>query len=248
MTFLIIFIGSLLVELKSSVFKKKSENTSVYLMMLIVSLFSLLIFSISLFIKWEVRFDKDSILLILIRTCFECFHIFLWVQVIKNCDRSTSSIIWILTLPLLLIVDLVLWYQISNYWILWILIICVSLVLFNIKWKTLNLKWLRYLLILAINAVITISLYKELITNYDNSFELIQIFTYIWLIIFLSLLIFIKRKEEKLSLNILKDKILLLSIIWYNMWWVLISYSYTLVTASEATSFKRVASMISGVF
>lgn len=214
-------------------------------MWILVSVFSLVIAVFFLAIKWEFNFDSSSIWILFLRFIFESLQTYLTLKAIVSTDRSTFNIIKILTLPLLIVVDIILGYNIAMTSIVWMWIIVASFLYFNLKEHTLNLKGSFFVFASTFNALITISLCKELITNYNNSFEVVQIIWAAWSIIFLAWLLLWKR--EKVEWKILKDKMVLWGLICYWIWTLLASYWYTLMNASEATTILRIWAMFSGL-
>lgn len=172
------------------------------------------------------------------RIVLEILQIYFTILAIKHSDRSTFSILRIVTIPLLLIADIALGYQFSIYSYIWIWIILLSFLIFNINIKTINFKWWKYILFTAINAVFTLSLFKYSIDHYWNSFELdqaIMVFS-----IFLFFLIYNYKENKSCALKlIIKEKQFILQ--WLTIWVAtsLIAYSYLYLNASEATAVKR---------
>lgn len=245
-------IWTLFWEIKSSISKKKSKKHHFLKVWTISSFFWMLVFLIILIYKYyftdlTLYINPESIPLLFIRLVFEILQSYFTVLAIKKCDRSTFSIMRILTIPLLIIADIILWYQFTNYSLIWILIILLSFFAFNLKSKTINFKWIQYVLFTAINAVFTISIFKYSISHYWNSVEIDQFFINLWVLIFFFTYNYKINKDFAIGL-ILKEKQFILQwlVIWISS--LLISYSYLYLNASEAVTVKRWGEMLWAIF
>jgi len=182
--------------------------------------------------------NPESIPLLWIRLILEILQSYFTIIAIKHCDRSTFSFIRILTIPLLVIVDIILWYQFTTYSLIWIWIILFSFLVFNIKLKTINFTWWYFVLFTSVNAVFTLSLFKYSISYYWNSLEIDQFIMLLWIFIFFIIYNYKKHKSCALKL-IVEEKIFLLQ--WLTIWILslLIGYSYLYLNASEARAITR---------
>jgi hypothetical protein len=230
-------------ELNNSLLKEKSKKYHYVTVWVIMSCFSLLVF-VSMWLykyySWDLEliFNSASIPLLFVRLIFEILQSYFTLIAIKQCDRSTFSILRVLTIPLLVIADILLWYQFTAYSLIWIWIILFSFIWFNTKHKTINWKWWYFALFTAINAVITLSLFKYSITNYWNSLEIDQWIMALWTVIFF--IWYNLRKEKKIGLYLLKkEKIFWIQWILMAITSIVLSYSYLYLNASEATAVKR---------
>lgn len=230
-------------EINNSITKNKSKKHHYLKLWVITTLFWSLIFIISAIYKYiftniELYFNPESIPLLTIRLFLEILQSYITIVAIKNCDRSTFSIIRILTIPLLVIADIILWYNFSYFSIIWISIILLSFILFNLNLKTIDFKWWYYALFTAVNAVLTISLFKYSITNYWNSIEIDQFIMLFWILCFFIIYNYKKNKSCAVKL-ITQEKSFIIQ--WIAIWLasLTISYSYLYLNASEATAIKR---------
>ncbi|USN59228.1 MAG: hypothetical protein H6767_04010 [Candidatus Peribacteria bacterium] len=110
--------------------------------------------------------NPESIGLLTIRMFLEVLQAHVSFQALKCSDRSTFSVIRILTIPLMVMVDISLGYSFTYFSLLGIGVIVVSFLFFNTKNKTLDFTGWYYVLFTAVNAVITISLFKYSITHF----------------------------------------------------------------------------------
>jgi len=193
------------------------------------------IIKVCLFNK-QIYINQDSFLLLAIRVVSEILQSYFTILAIKNADRSTFSFIRTLTIPLLLIIDLIIGYKFSFISIigLWILIISFFII-FLLKNK-INFKWWKYVLFTAINWAFTISLFKYSITFYWNSVEFDQIVVFSSVMFFY--LYYLLKYKYKIP-NIFKDKLFLFQGISMGVAMVLISFSYLFLNSSIATAIKR---------
>lgn len=230
-------------EINSSITKHKSKKHHFLKIWVISTFFWMLVFLLSWIYKYyftdiDLYLNPESIPLLWTRLFLEILQSYFTILAIKHCDRSTFSIIRILTIPLLVIADIILWYTFTTYSLIWIWIILFSFIGFNTKIKTIDFTWWYFVLFTAINAVFTISLYKYSITEYWNSVEIDQFIMLLWILIFFVLYNYKNHKCCALNL-ITKEKQFLLQ--WLTIWisTLLISYSYLYLNASEATAVKR---------
>lgn len=236
-------IGTFFEELNNSLLKEKSKKYHYITVGVIMSSFSVLVFLLMWFYKiyvWNIElfFNTASIPLLIIRIILEIVQSYVTLIAIKHCDRSTFSILRVLTIPLLLIVDILLWYQFTNYSLMWIWIILLSFIVFNTNHKTINWKWWYFALFTAINSVITLSLFKYSLTHYWNSVEIDQWIMALWIVIFF--IGYNYKKEKKIWFYLLKkEKIFWVQWILMALTSLILSYSYVYLNASEATAVKR---------
>ena len=230
-------------ELNNSLLKEKSKKYHYVTVWVIMSCFSLLVFIVMWLYKTysvdlELIFNTASIPLLIVRLIFEVLQSYFTLLAIKQCDRSTFSILRVLTIPLLVIADVVLWYQFTSYSLIWIGIILFSFIWFNTNHRTINWKGWYFALFTAINSVITLSLFKYSITHYGNSLEIDQWIMALWTVIFF--IWYNLKKERKIGLYLLKkEKIFWIQWILMALTSIILSYSYLYLNASEATAVKR---------
>lgn len=230
-------------EINNSITKHKSQKHHFLMLWVITSFFGMVIFICFWIYKYyfteiSINFNPKSIPLLLIRLLFEILQSYFTMLAIQKADRTTFSTIRILTIPLLIISDIILWYHFTIYSLIWMWIILLSFILFNLKSKTINFKWWELVLFTAVNAVITISIYKYSITHFWNSVEVDQFFIFLWLLSFFIIYNYKKNKSCALKL-ILKEKQFILQ--WLAIWFasLILSYSYLYLNSSEATMIKR---------
>jgi drug/metabolite transporter (DMT)-like permease len=154
-------------------------------------------------VKWEFNFSPASLPTLGVRALIEIILTYIALKATALADRSTFGFVRVVTMPLLLIVDFLLGYKISNWQLAGIGIIIFSLFLiFLLHGIKRQGVWLS--LLTAVMAVATISLYKYNITHY-NSVAAEQTIIYLVLLAFLIGMAFLKAKENPFAF--LKQKI-----------------------------------------
>lgn len=203
----------------------------------------LVVFIVITLVKGSFVFSLDSLPLFAVLMVLEVAQIYSTLHAIVEADRTTNGFLVILTLPLLLVVDYVLGYQISTSALYGIGVIVLGLIFLFIN-HGLSRNGIGYVLFSAFNAVATISLYKYMITHY-NSVEGQGIVTCIILLIYLFIMARWKSKQNPF-LYMFKKEFLVQSIP-RGVSGVLISFSYLFGPAAVITSGKRGALVLLSV-
>ncbi len=228
-------------EISNSITKRQSKKYDIFQLWLVISFFALIFYIAYALIKVvvfgkNIYVNPDSFLFLWIRLILEILQSYFTVVAIKKVDRSTYSMLRILTIPGLLIIDFLLWYSFSFYSILWLIVLMLCFVVIWLNNNKINFSWWKYVVFISLNAVITLSLFKYSITIYGNSVEFDQIVVVFWILLFY---LFFTIKYKLSLLNLLKDRIFLLQWISMGIATVLISFSYLFLNASLATAIKR---------
>lgn len=128
---IIVFLSSFFVEVSDSVAKLelKQKQIGLYSLAVVNSFAVTLIFIAVNIFQREFNFSWDSLPIISVRVILEIVLIYFALTAIAKADRSTHGFIRILTMPLLLLVDFMLGYQINNYQLAGMGIIIFSLYL-----------------------------------------------------------------------------------------------------------------------
>lgn len=241
------FIATLFGELNNSITKEKTKNYHYMKVGVVTMTISIIIYAIVALYKYyswtmTLNFAVASIPLLAVRLVLEIAQTKITLLALKKCDRSTFSILRILTIPLLVFVDIILGYNFTQNSLIWIWIILFAFFIFNTNTKTFDWKWWYYALFTAVNAVATISLFKYSISHYWNSVEIDQWIMRVWVLIFF---LISNYKRDKLSgYEILKEeKIFYVQAIVISISGLMLSYVYVYLNASEATAVKRVWEM-----
>lgn len=241
--FLLWIIWTFFGECNNIISKQKLTKHHHFTMGVISTLFGVILFG--LMIGYKIQFtdfspilNPASIFLLTIRIFLEIFQSYVSLLAIKYSDRSAFSIIRVITLPLLLIVDIILGYNFSVYSYIGIILIVFSFIFFQ-KWSYKQIVSAnKYALLSAINAVLTISLFKYSITYYWNSPEVDQIIILSSILIFFIIQNYRVNKISAIWL-IFKEKIFILQAFMGSLSSLILTYSYVYLNASEATTLKR---------
>ncbi len=200
----------------------------------------MVIFIIIAIINNNFVFNYTSIPILIVLIILEFAQLYSSLNAIALADRSTSGFLMIITIPLLLVVDILLGYKIGIWAVVGIFVIVVSLIFLFIN-HGINKKGIGYVIFSATNAVATITIYKYCITYY-NSVEAQQIITSFFLLIFLFIMSIWKYKENPLT-YVFKKEFFAQSIL-MGIGGVFVSKAYLYAPASVVTSGKRAFSIL----
>lgn len=244
---LLITVGAFFGEISASVGKKEVEkgkediNTFVFLNLFwSTSLFALLVaFRRELFI-----FSFASLPTFSARLILEIFQSYIMVRGMISADRSTFSFIRLLTIPLLLISDLVIGYNLNASQITGVIILSLMLALVFLG-KKINHAGVFWLILGAVNAVFTLSLFEYDITHF-NSMVAEQLVIQIFLLIFYFFFILYRTKTNPIRL--LFKKIFFAQSFSEGISSLLSNFAYGFLPASVATAAVRATAILSAVF
>ena len=194
-------------------------------------------------VKDSFVFSLDSLPLFAVLVVLEIAQIYSSLHATIEADRSTSGFLMILTLPLLLLLDHLLGYQISTSALYGIGVIIFGLIFLFIN-HGLGKRGVGYVLFSTFNAVATISLYKYLITNY-NSVEGQQIVMFTILLVYLFVMSVWKSKQN--PFHFLFKKEFMIQSLPRGLGGVLISFAYLFASPAVITSGKRAALVLLSV-
>lgn len=167
------------------------------------------------------------------------FKVFM-IKAIETADRSTNSIFSILAIPLILIGDLVIWYDVNIYQIIWVLFITVVLLITSFSW-TISLKWVKYVLIANIVWFLNVTFLKYNITHFTSVESLIftiSIFTF--LVFFFDILF---REWIRPIINCI-DKNYVIFGVFAGINGILVNFAYLFGPASIINAIKKVWLML----
>lgn len=235
-------LGTFFDEISSSFGKWEISHNreNVYTFGFLNLFWALIVFIIIALIKNDFLFNPASIPLLGILILFEIAQLYSTLHAIAEADRSTLGFLMIGTIPLLLIVDTILGYDIDIINLIGIFIIVLGLIVLLIN-HGIDKNGIGYVIFSTVNAVITISIYKYCITYY-NSVESQQIITTVFLLVFLFFMSKWKFKEN--PFNYLFKKEFFMHSFSKSIGNVLISISYLYAPASVITSSKRAFSLL----
>ncbi len=235
------WLWTFLSENASSRMKKIWEKLTFYQKWFILTLCKIF-FTIFLLLTvwtWTLTLNNLSFLLIVLYSLLWILFTYFAMNAINKADRSTNSLFSVLVLPLLLISDILLWYNINIYHIIWVLFIVLILVLSTWKWP-ISTKWIKYIIWAQIVASIWITVYKYLITHFVSVETILLIDSLIMMSIFVSITIYklwiLWIRESLYFKNI---KFWIFSGLWQTIW----LFAYMFWPASIVTAIKRILQM-----
>lgn len=190
---------------------------------------------IVLFTKQTFIFVAASLPFFLVRVMLEIFQVQLTLTAIEKASRSTFSFLRLLTIPLLLLVDISLGYDISTAAMIGMAVMFfgVSFVLFD---KNFEKAGSKLIIFTAMNAVLTISLYKYNIEHF-NSVAGEQIPMAAILLVYFFILSRIKNHEHPIAL--LKQRIFQKQTLASGIGSAFDAFAYSFAPASVITTARR---------
>jgi len=161
------------------------------------------------------------------------------MKTIETADRSTASIFSVLVLPMLLVSDIILWYDITMYQVVWVLFITLVL-LYSSYSGTLNMKWFKYIIITTLIAFVSTMIFKYQISHYASVYSQLFIQSFFAMLIAIWI-VYKKMWLAWLKWILKKDYIIIWAVRWTNT--MLTSLAYMFGPASIISSFKRICAM-----
>lgn len=190
-------IASLFQEISCSVGKREvnAGRESIFMMGFFQHLAGVSLFGLLLLLGFEkFVFNPASLWLFGPRVILEILQLHITLLAIDRVDRSTFGFVKVGTVPLLLLVDLLIGYQVLPFQIVG-MVLLIGVFLYMFIGKVIDKKGMGLLLFSTINPVLTISMYKYNIVHY-NSIGAEQGIIYLILLIYLFGIIRWKTKEK----------------------------------------------------
>lgn len=250
---LLVFIGHFFEEISASAskiaFKERVFSYTMYgfLAHVVTACF----FAVTvLFEKQPFVYNTAALPLFAVRLVAELLQCEIVYRALVKSDRTTFGFARILTIPLLLLVDIMLGYQLSNAQFAGIGIIAAALLAYfgtgHVKGKGMYLA-----LYSSVLSVVTISIFKYDVSHY-NTPGVVQLLASLAVAIIYGVRVLCSKHDRKL-LGHMKDHPLLgLTLLAQAASSALISYAYALAPASLVLALSRASaviwSLISGVF
>lgn len=194
---------------------------------------------IAVFVRGEFVFSLQSLPTLSLRAALEILQAYVSIKAVTTADRSTFGFLRILTIPLLLLVDVLLGYDITLNQLVGVSILTVS-ILFLLLNHGVRTKGIGFVLFSALNAVITLSLFKYNITHF-NSVEADQ--SIIQSILLLYFAVMVWRTKGQNPLRLLLKPLFFFQSLSQAVGGVLVSFAYLFVPASVAASIERPTSV-----
>ncbi len=245
----LVAVGEFFAEIGTSVgkYEESRKKESLYAMGFLNFIWATVFFILIAFLwRGEFVFSMKSLPTFIARAMLEVTLLFINLNAIITTDRSTFSFLRVISLPLLLVVDVILGYYISPIKMIGFSVIIFALLLLIIN-HSLGPKGKMLSLFSAILPVGTISLYKYNITHF-NSVEAEQAIMHVILLFAIVIAAKIRMKEN--VFKTLTNKVFIFQSLMSGMSAIFISFAYLFSPASIITAAKRVveilASIISG--
>lgn len=235
-------LGALFVEISSSIgkFEVARNEENPYVIPFLNFKISIFVFLVIAFINPSLfSFSIKSLPFFLTRFFMEVLVAYFMVKAIVTNERSTSSFILILTLPLLFLVDIFLGYRLSAYQYAGIIVIVLSLVALFIN-RDFDKRNAHYSVLAALFAVVTTSLYKYDITHF-NSVVAEQIIMQALLLVFFFFVVWKSSGQNPFSYT--KKPMLILQSSMHGVGNIVESFAYIFAPASVIVAAKRAASV-----
>ena len=245
LTVLFASLGSFIEEISSSIIKFETDHKkeSVYTAGFINGLFALIVFAALAFWKGKFIFVAASLPTFMPKLILEVLQAQMQMLALMKADRSTFAFVRNLTIPLLLLTDLILGFSVSvNQWIGIAIILAVLMFIF--LFHIIETKGIGYPLFTAVNAVATISLFKYN-TSHFNSVEAEQILTIGVLLIYFFLAAGYFNNEN--PIYFLKNKIFLGQGLAHSIASVLETFAVYLGNPGIAMAAKRASAVLAGI-
>ena len=196
---------------------------------------ALIFFFVAFYIRGTFIFSLQSLPTFLLRLVLEILQVHVTLKALVYADRSTYGFLRTLTIPLLLIADLTLGYEISPWASIGASLIALALVVLLVD-HDFSKKGSGFVLISAVNAVATISLYKYNISHF-NSVEAEQAILYSVLLVYLFIFAVFRARENPFRF-LIRPKFIAESFS-MGIASVLLSFAYLFGAASLVTAMKR---------
>ncbi len=242
----LVLLGSIFLEFSTSLgkYEVKHKKESLYAFGFLSGVWSLVFLLVTgLFFRNEFVFSLASLPTFGLRTILEIGLMYLTLHAIHIADRSTYSFLRILTIPLLLLSDLILGYSISTWQVIGIATVVTTVVFLSLH-HGLSKKGKLFCITSAALAVATISLYKYNITHF-NSVEAEQSLIILINLVFLAVTARVQG-HENIFANFTRPLYLLQSIA-MGAAGTLISFAYLFAPASIIMTVERSCSVLASI-
>lgn len=244
---ILIACGTALEEVASVIGKYEvaKRRESIYTMGFLNSCWTIVIFLFLIFVFHQpFVFVAASLPIFAVRTVLEILQAHATMVAIAHADRSTYSFVRTLTIPLLLVVDVVLAYAIRPRQLIGMIVVMTTL-LFIFWNRNLSKRAVGFVLFTAMNAVATISLYKYNIAHY-NSVAAEGLLIYVILLTYFVLMA--KRFARENPFTFLRKRIFFLQSATHGVAGVVESFAYNFAPASIILTAKRSTAVLWTIF
>ncbi|MBI4835628.1 MAG: hypothetical protein HY817_00030 [Candidatus Abawacabacteria bacterium] len=235
-------VGTFFLEIGSSIgkYEVSHRREDIYTMAFLNHFGGFLLFILLVLWQGDFRFSIYSLPFWLLQMGSEALHIWLAGKATIKSDRSTWGFLRMGTVPILLICDALLGYDIQPLQYVGILFIIMTLFLLY-KQHGFTRKGVGWVIAATINAALAITLYKHAITYY-NSVAAHQLVSGIFVMAFVTWLC--KHHRHHHPLRLYKEKLFVTQSLSFAFGGILDSFAYTLAPASIIVTGKRCASAL----
>lgn len=237
-----ISVGTFIDEICTSLGKWNIEHKkeNIYTFGFLNLFWGLVFFIVLAVVRDSFKFSLESLPLFSLLVILTMAQTFSSLEATVKADRSTFGFIMVGTIPLLLLADFLLGYDISTFHIWGVCVIVMSLLLLFTN-HGLGKKGLGYVIFSTVNATFTISIYKYLITNY-NSVEGQNIVMFCFIMLFLFIMAVWRGKENPIPFIFKRG--FFFQGLGRGIAEVLIGFAFSFAPASIITSAKRGLSVL----
>ena len=236
--FLLAAAAGFFLEISSSIGKHEllKKKESLYAVGFLGSVWATLFLLIwTLVVSKEFVFSIESLPTFLLRAVLEVILVFVSLGAIRDADRSTFAFLRVLTIPVLLLVDVILGYSLSSLQIGGVLVLLIAFLMLA-SGHALSSKGKLLAASSALLAVATIALYKYNITHF-NSVEAEQ--SIMHAITFTAIIIAAVVQGRENVFKYLLRPLCLIQSFAAGIAAVCMSFAYAFVPASIALTMKR---------
>ena len=175
--------------------KMRQGEVSVWTTGFLTLIFGIILFLVAAFIRGSFHFSIQSLPTLIPRIILEIILSWITITTLSRANRSTFGFVRTLTIPLLLLADIIMGYGVGQYQVIGMLIITVAITFFVGFSGRIEKRGIGFLLLSATLPVFTLSLFKYNITHF-NSIETEQIIVSLAILIFFYIMAIYKAKEN----------------------------------------------------
>lgn len=235
-------LATLFLEVSSAIGKIEvsRKKESIYALGFLALFWSCIWFLILIFYRGGLVFSMESLPTFIVRIALEIIVAELGIRAIVKADRSTYSYIRVVTIPAILLVDLMLGYSLDIKQFFGILVILSSVVLV-LSMREIDKRGLGLVAAGSLLAAGTISLYKYNITHY-NSVETEQFLAQAFLVIYF--MFAIRRAGQESPFKMLFTNPFAAQSLTHGLASVASSFAFVFAPASIVVTVERASSIL----
>lgn len=221
--------------------KMRQKEVSVWTTGFLTLIFGIVFFLVTALIRGGFHFSMASLPTLIPRIILEITLSWITITALSRANRSTFGFVRTLTIPLLLLVDIIMGYGVGRYQVVGMLIITIVIALFVGFSGRIDKKGMGLLLLSSTIPVATLSLFKYNI-NHFNSVETEQIIVSLAILIYFYFMAIYRAKENPILF--LAKPIFLLQACVNGLASAVGGFAYLFVPPSVATAILRGGSVL----